>query len=144
MKKMQHWYRNGGEITMQGMSQLRKRDPELYDGIIDYLNDAPLYEELSIGGKSFILVHGGLGNFSPDKAMTDYNAHDLLWARPTMDDVYYTDKYTVFGHTPAYYLNPDAPNRAVKTATWICVDTGAACGGSPMLLRLDDMEEFYL
>ena len=92
----------------------------------------------------FVLSDPHLAIRQAEKSMEAYEPHDLLWARPTMDDVYYTDKYTVFGHTPAYYLNPDAPNRAVKTATWICVDTGAACGGSPMLLRLDDMEEFYL
>ena len=144
IKKMQHWFPNGGEIAMQGMSRLRKQTPELYDGIIGYLNNAPLYEELTIRGKHFILVHGGLGTVSPDKSMSDYTPHDLIWARPTLNDVYYTDKYTVFGHTPAYYLNPDAPDRAVKTDTWTCVDTGAAYGGNPMLLRLDDMAEFYL
>ena len=29
------------------------------------------------------------------------------------------------------------------TDTWVDIDTGAACGGSPMLLRLDDMRPFY-
>ena len=129
---------------MKGMSRLRKQDPELFDGIMDYLNDAPIYEELTIGGRDFILVHGGLGNFSSDKSMADYDPHDLLWARPTLDDRYYHHKYTIFGHTPVQFLTPDSPDRAIKTETWMCIDTGAACGRTPMLLRLDDMEEFYL
>lgn len=144
LKKMQHWQRSGGDVTMKGISRLRKQDPDLYDGIIDYLQEAPLYEELTVGGKAFILVHGGLDHFSPHKSMEDYDPHDLLWARPTPEETYYTDKYTIIGHTPVQFLNPDAPDRALKTDTWMCIDTGAACGRTPMLLRLDDMAEFYL
>ena len=33
--------------------------------------------------------------------------------------------------------------RALRRDTWICIDTGAACGGLPMLLRLEDEKEFY-
>jgi hypothetical protein len=30
-----------------------------------------------------------------------------------------------------------------RTETWIDVDTGAAAGGAPMVLRLDDLKAFY-
>ena len=30
-----------------------------------------------------------------------------------------------------------------RTDTWIDIDTGAAGGGAPMLLRLDDLQPFY-
>ena len=30
------------------------------------------------------------------------------------------------------------------TDTWIDIDTGAAGGGAPMLLRLDDLRPFYV
>lgn len=144
LRKFRHWQRNGGDPTMSALSRLRKQDADLFEGIIDYLNDAPLYEELSVGGRDFILVHGGLDHFSEDRAMEDYEPHDLIWARPTLNDVYYHDRHTVFGHTPAQFLTPDSPDRAVKTETWTCIDTGAACGRTPMLLRLDDLAEFYL
>ena len=32
--------------------------------VLDFLNDLQLYEELTVNGKNFLLVHGGLGNFS--------------------------------------------------------------------------------
>jgi hypothetical protein len=32
----------------------------------------------------------------------------------------------------------------LQTDTWINIDTGAGSGMAPMLLRLDDMQEFYL
>jgi hypothetical protein len=30
-----------------------------------------------------------------------------------------------------------------RSDTWIDIDTGASGGGSPMLLRLDDLKAFY-
>ena len=30
-----------------------------------------------------------------------------------------------------------------QTETWIDIDTGAAGGGAPMLLRLEDLKPFY-
>lgn len=144
LKRLEHWKRNGGDPTISGLERLLRLSPDLFDGIIDYLYDAPLYEEITVNGRDFVLVHSGLNHFKPEKALEDYDAKDLIWCRPTLTDAYYPDKLTIFGHTPAMFLTPDSPNRAVKTDTWICVDTGVACGGTPMLLRLDDLEEFYL
>lgn len=144
IKRMNHWKRNGGDPTIQGLRELLKRDPELFDGLVDYLYDAPLYEELKVNGRDFVLVHSGIDHFDPERPLEDYDPHDLIWCRPALTDSYYPDKLTVFGHTPAQFLTPLSPDRAVKTDTWICVDTGAACGGTPMLLRLDDLQEFYL
>ena len=31
----------------------------------------------------------------------------------------------------------------IRTESWINIDTGAAAGGSPMLLRLEDEMPFY-
>ncbi len=41
------------------------------------------------------------------------------------------------------FFGEDFRGRAVRTDSWICIDSGAAAGGSPMLLRLDDLQEFY-
>lgn len=50
----------------------------------------------------------------------------------------------IFGHTPTVFFGEEHRGRAVKTGDWICIDTGAAMGDLPMLLRLDDLKEFYL
>ena len=47
-----------------------------------YLLDLAAYEELHIGGKSFLLVHGGLGRFSADKPLSAYDLNELVWTRP--------------------------------------------------------------
>lgn len=139
-----HWKDNGGEPTIRGLKRLLRQSPELLEGIWDYLYDAPLYEELMVNGRDFVLVHSGIDHFQPDKPLEDYDAHDLLWARPALTDVYFPDRTTVFGHTPVQFLTPDSPDRAIRTDSWICIDTGAACGRTPMLLRLEDLREFYL
>jgi hypothetical protein len=61
-----------------------------------------------------------------------------------MNTRYFTNgKVVIFGHTPAEFLQPESKGKIIKTPTWICIDTGAAEGKFPMLLRLDDLAEFY-
>ena len=52
------------------------------------------------------------------------------------------DRLVILGHTPTQYLGGEKGKMFV-TDTWVDIDTGAAGGGSPMLLRLDDMCPFY-
>lgn len=134
------WLRNGGSVTV---SQLSKLPAEERKYIFEYLREAPIYEEVSAGGRDFVLVHSGLGSFSKDKEMSEYTLFDLVWTRPSLNVNYYDDKTTVFGHTPTAYYGSEYKGKAIVTDTWVNIDTGAAMGLSPMLLRLDDMQEFY-
>ena len=138
------WKRNGAEPTLNALYTLLKQQPDILEGLLDYLRDAPLYDTVEAGGKRFVLVHGGLDGFAPEKPLEQYTANDILWARPTLDTRYYEDAMVIFGHTPTQFFGPQYKGRAVKTDSWICIDTGAAAGGSPMLLRLEDMREFYV
>lgn len=49
--------------------------------ILDYLADASIYEILDQEDETFILVHGGLGGFAPDKNMEEYELYELLEER---------------------------------------------------------------
>lgn len=138
---VESWIENGGSSTMTELRKLLKTDPECVQSIVDYLEDAPLYETVTVNGRDFVLVHAGLGNFDPDRALDAYEPEELLMVRPALTDTYYCDATVIFGHTPCACYGSD--DRAVHTDTWICIDTGAAMGRSPMLLRLDDMAEFY-
>ena len=140
---VENWIFNGGEPTIAGFRRLLRRDPELLTGILEYLREAPLYEDLTIGKKRFILVHAGLGNFHPDRPLSDYSPEELLMERPAPDDRYFPDAMVILGHTPTAYYGSRFRWRAMHTPTWCCIDTGAASGNKPMLLRLDDMAEFY-
>ena len=63
------WEINGARTTM---NEFRALDPDLQEDVIDYLKDALLYQEAEAGGKRYLLVHAGLGNFSEIKKFADY------------------------------------------------------------------------
>lgn len=134
------WVYNGGRETLK---QLSECDDETISQILDYLKDAPLYDSVRVNERDFLLVHSGLGKFDPKKKIEDYTADELIWTRPKLTRAYFEDMTTIFGHTPTHFYGAEYRDRAVITPTWIDIDTGAAYGGSPMLLRLDDMKEFY-
>ena len=138
-----NWMRNGAGPTIRGFQKLLARDPELVEGILEYLREAPLYACVKAGGKDYVLVHSGLGNFRRYRPLKNYSRHDLLWERPTADTVYYSGRTVIFGHTPTVFYGEEHLGREVRTDTWICIDAGAAMGEPPMLLRLDDRKAFY-
>lgn len=140
LRKLAVWQENGGDVTMR---ELQRETPETRADILEYLKDCPLYDAVTVGGRDFLLVHGGLGGFDEGRALDDYSEHDLLWTRPELDTVYSRRFTTVIGHTPTVYYDRSFRGRCIITDTWIDIDTGAAFGLSPMLLRLDDMKEFY-
>lgn len=140
---VQSWIDNGGTPTLDGFRNLLKKDPESVYGILDYLREAPLYEELEVNGQYFILVHAGLGNFQDNRPLEEYTPEELLLDRPSLETRYYTNSRVIFGHTPTKMYGKEYRGRAVHTESWSCIDTGAAMGYTPMLLRLDDMKEFY-
>ena len=136
-----NWMENGAEPTIRAMRDLRKKNPEALEDLLEYLREAPLYESVSTGKRDFLLVHSGLGSFAPEKRMRDYAADDLLWHRPARDERYFEDVITILGHTPTVYYGE--PGRMFRTDTWIDIDTGASQGTAPMLLRLDDLKPYY-
>lgn len=144
MMLLETWINNGAPPTIAGLRRLLRRDPELVMGILDYLRDAPLYERVTVGKKRYILVHAGLGGFDPGKSLDDYTPTQLLWERPELEERYFVDATVILGHTPTEYYGMENRGKMLRTDTWLDIDTGAAMGRSPMLLRLGDEREFYL
>lgn len=143
LKRMNHWQRNGGDSTIAGMRKYLKEDPELVEGMLDYLREAPLYDTVVAGGRKFVLVHGGLGNFEPDKPLDLYTPHEFLWERPSLDTVYYPNATVILGHTPTVCYDKEYRGKILRTDTWINIDAGVSMGCGPAVLRLDDLKEFY-
>lgn len=144
LRMLTTWQQNGAEPTLRALRQLNREDPDMLADILDYLREAPLYELVRAGGVRFLLVHSGLGNFDPEKEIEDYDPHDLLWHRPGLEEQYFDTVTTVVGHTPTGLYGSRHRGKMLQTDTWINVDTGAGSGLAPMLLRLDDMQEFYM
>ena len=140
MRLLGNWSLNGSDPTLESFKRI---SPELRADILDYIREAPLYDSVSAGGRDFLLVHGGLGGYRPDKKLREYTDHELLWTRPTLTDRYSTEFTTILGHTPTCCYGESYRGKMLNNGTWINIDTGSACGYAPMLLRLDDMKEFY-
>ena len=144
MKLLLNYIKNGGEVTLKNLKSILASDPETVGDILDYLRESPMYETVYVNGRDFLLVHSGLDNFDKNKKLSDYNEDDFLMARPEMDQEYYEDIITVFGHTPTLLYDRKYKGKILKTRTWINIDVGVAFGNSPVLLRLDDLKEFSL
>ena len=136
-----NWIANGGEPTLKALRKLGKEEVEY---ILEYLQDAPLYETVSAGGRDFLLTHSGIGSFDKTKRLSEYSAYDFLWNRPELNTKYFGGITTVFGHTPTFCYGNEYADKAIFTETWINIDTGAAADKNPMILRLDDLKEFYV
>lgn len=138
------WLANGAETTIKMLYDLSYTERM---SIIKFIQSRPLYKEVFLNGKRFILCHSGLGNFSPSKSLSDYSENDLLWYRPELNQCFYYDEATtiVFGHTPTPYLEDGNEGTAIITKTWICIDTGSAIGGKyhPILFGLHDYSTIH-
>ena len=137
------WMMNGAEPTLKSLRELFREDEDTAWEIIGYLKEAPLYEVVDASKKRYLLVHSGLGNFSKTKRLSAYTPDELLWTRPDIHDQYFQKTVTVLGHTPTEYYGTEYKGRILRTDTWINIDTGAANGNAPMLLRLEDEQPFY-
>ena len=142
MKRLLLWLQNGANPTILSLQALKRELPDAFTDLVAYAQKAPLYLRVSAGGRDFLLVHSGLGGFSPEKKLSDYGRDDLLWYRPSPDETFFPDVMTILGHTPNGCRFGEK-GKMFRTDTWIDIDTGAAGGGAPMLLRLEDLQPFY-
>ena len=136
------WFYNGGELSLADFLWLNDDQKQI---VWDYMRNMPLYKELEVGGRHFVLVHGGLEGFSPSRPLSDYAPHEILWCRPEENTAYFPDKYVVFGHTPVQLLNENAPAKIYQKGKLIGIDCGCVFpNGGLACLCLDTMEEIYV
>ena len=90
------WQSNGSKTTIDEFKQL---DSEARQDVIDFIKELSVYEEVSVNDKDYLLVHAGLGNYSPEKDIEDYSLHELIWVRADYDVQYFTDTYVITGHS---------------------------------------------
>lgn len=136
------WQYNGSKSTIDEFSQL---DSKSKREVIDFIKDFLIYEEVSVNDKDYLLVHAGLGNYSPEKDIEDYSLHEMIWVRADYDVQYFTDVYVITGHTPTQTIedNPH-PGCIYRRNNHIAIDCGAHYpGGRLAAICLDTGEEYY-
>lgn len=140
------WFDNGGDVTHADF--LTRTSEELLC-VWDYMCSMPIYKEVEAGGKQFVLVHGGLENFTVSRPLSDYSASEMLWHRPKPRTKYYPDKCVIVGHTPVCMMHKRTklPMHKLKIfhgKNFIDIDCGCVFGGRLGCLCLDTMEEIYI
>ena len=137
------WTNNGCETTL---AEFRRLSPEDREVVLDYIGEFRLFETLEINDDKFILVHGGLGNFSKDKKLEDYSIDEIVWTRPDYDVPYFDDKYVITGHTPTQYIDQnDRPGYIFRKNNHIAIDCGACHPtGRLAAICLESGEEIYV
>lgn len=96
-EQMQEWIQNGGKPSILQFPQLSGEEMEI---VCEYLPELSAYEEVTVEGRQFVLIHAGLEHFSPTCSLEEYDLEGFLFCRPSLDAAYFPDKTLVFGHTP--------------------------------------------
>ena len=61
--RLSDWMNNGAFYTIKEFKSLSKKKQQ---DIIEYLMELTAYEEVTVNGKDYLLVHAGLGDFSEE------------------------------------------------------------------------------
>ena len=136
------WQYNGAKTTID---EFRALSAEMQAEVIDFIKDMSIYEELTVGGKEYLLVHAGLGDFEPAKDILDYSLHDLVWKQADYSRKCFDDKIVITGHTPTQFIkgNPK-PGFIYRHQNHIAIDCGAYLeDGRLAAVCLETGEEFY-
>lgn len=134
------WLQNGGDITLKQFKKLNT--DERYD-ILEYLEEFSLFDEVSVNGRDFILIHAGLDNFNRKRELSDYGLHELVFHAPDYNKIYFKDKYLVTGHLPTISL-PNNTGQVFSQNNHITIDCGKVFGGKLAAVCLNTMEEYYV
>ena len=142
LERFLYWKKNGAAPTIR---EFQEYDIKTRIRIWDFMMEFELYDEIEVGGKTFLLVHAGLGNFHPEKELWEYEVDELVWERPDYGKAYFEDKYVITGHTPTLVIkNNPRPGFIYQANHHIAIDCGCSYpGGKLGCLRLEDMQEFY-
>lgn len=135
---LNEWKEAGGEETIRAFAALGEEDRA---DILDYLSEASLYQFVTDeNDRDWLLVHAGLGDYSPEKKMSEYTAAELTTAIPAPGETYYEGVTLVFGHTPTLDYGDEYEGEVVSTDGWLAIDTDPV----PTLIRLEDLSCFPL
>ncbi len=130
---MMAWAADGGKATLDGYRAL---DAEMREGILDYLSEFSLFEEVTVKGKSYVLVHAGIGGFDPALSLDEYEPEDFFVpAKP--GERFFPDRTLIVGGNPT-------GGKIEREEGVIRVNCGVRENGVLGCLCLETDEEFYV
>ena len=139
ISRIAQWMNDGGKTTIEGFKAL---DSDMREGVLDYLSDMALYEEVTVAGKDYLLVHAGIADFDESVSLDEYMPEDFISVSAEPDKRYFENVTMIVGHTPTSEIGGEG--RIMYGESTIHMDCGAAYGEKLGCLRLEDGKEFYV
>jgi serine/threonine protein phosphatase 1 len=110
-----------------------------------YLETVPLYQQIEVGGRQFLLIHAGLGSSCRrDVRPAEVPEQELVWSHIELDDNPYEDVTMIVGHFPTFMRGREFENRIIRREKILHIDCGCVYGRALGCIRLNDMQEFYV
>ena len=141
LTEMTAWIQDGGQKTMEGFKAL---DDDMKEGVLEYLSDMSLYEEVEVKGRKYLLVHAGIADFDPETSLDDYMPEDFISEPLDVNREYFDDVTIIAGHIPTYEISDSDRGQIFYGEGSIIIDCGAAFDEPLACLRLEDGKEFYI
>ena len=92
IEQMKFWVANGGQTVLDGFREL---DDDMREGVLDYLGELMLYDEVTVRGKTYFMLNGGILDFDVDTDPEDYEPASFAAVKLDMNKEYYHDKIMI-------------------------------------------------
>ncbi len=135
------WLSDGGQATLNDFLKLPPADQL---AVLNFISSFILSMEIEVGDKTYLLLHGGLEPFDPEKKVQDYSVWQIVSSRPDYNTKYYDDKYTITGHTPTILSQKGNQGTIIHKNNHIAIDCGCVFGYHLAVLCLETGEEYYI
>lgn len=135
ISEMTAWVKDGGQPTLDGFRAL---DNDEREGVLEYLGDLPLFEEFTVNGTDYLMVHAGIAGYRKGTDPDDYSPEDFFSEIPDAEYPLVEGKTLIVGHVRT------KSGRIERGVGSIFLDCGAERGGKLGCLRLEDGKEFYV
>ena len=131
---MTAWVKDGGQATLEAFRSL---DADSREGVLEYLEELTLFEDITVNGKRYVLVHAGIADYEADSELEDYLPEDFFSEPLDASYALIEDATVVVGHVPT------KSGKIERGEGSIFLDCGASEGGKLACLCLDNGKEFY-
>ena len=135
ISEMTAWVKDGGQPTLDAFRGLDKDERE---GVLDYLGELPLFEEFTVGGTEYLMVHAGIAGYRAGTDPDEYQPEDFFSEVPDAEYPLVEGKTLIVGHVRT------KSGKIERGEGSIFLDCGVDDGGKLGCLRLEDGKEFYV
>lgn len=133
--EMTAWVKDGRQPTLDAFRGLDRDERE---GVLDYLGELPLFEEFTVGGTDYLMVHAGIAGYKNGTDPDDYQPEDFFSEVPDAEYPLVEGKTLIVGHVRT------KSGKIERGEGSIFLDCGVAEGGRLGCLCLETGKEFYV